>query len=125
MQNMLHVGRVASGTIRKFRGVVATNDSTVAENTVAGGLIFGICQENVLSTDNGVSTGKRVIDIQVEGVARGIASAAIAVMAKVACGNDGRFATATTGQTVAGICTTAAAAANDQFEFEIVKGAII
>lgn len=123
MHNVITKGFIASGVIRQFRGVRQSNDSTVIENATLGAIITGVAMEAVDSTDG--ATGKRVIGVQMEGVTRGIANAAIAVAAKVSCAADGRFLTAVSGQHVIGICTVAAAAANDQFEFEIVKGSVL
>lgn len=123
MHVILSKGFVASGVIRQFRGVKQSNDSTVIENATLGGIISGVSEEAVDATDG--ATGKRVINVILEGQARGIASAAIAVEAKVACAADGRFLTAVSTNHVVGICRVAAAAANDQFEFEIVKGSVL
>jgi hypothetical protein len=116
---------MASGVIRKFRGVKQTNDTTIIENGTLGGIITGVALEDIDSTSATNFAGKRTCTVQVEGIARGIASAAIVVGAKVACAADGRFLTAVSTNHVIGVCTVAAGAAGDQFEFEILRGSVL
>lgn len=112
-------GYKATTAIRQFRGVVLSADDSVAEASVAGARIAGVCQEEVSADD---ATNGRIANILMLGITRAVASAAIARDARVAVGADGRFATATVGQIPVGVALNAAAAAGDHFHFELTPG---
>lgn len=119
---VLDKGYTPTGAVGQFRAVayVTTDKQACVQNTTAGGLCIGIMQEDVAVGD----TPKRVADVRMAGISRAIASAAIAVGAKVASTTDGRLATATTGQQVVGIATTGAGVANDHFDVLLTPGAV-
>lgn len=119
---VLDKGYTPTTAVGQFRAVayVTSDKQAVTLQTTAGALCVGICQEEVPVGD----TPKRVVDIRMAGISRAVASAAVAVGAKVASTVDGRMATATTGQQVVGIATTGAGIAGDHFDVLLTPGAV-
>jgi predicted RecA/RadA family phage recombinase len=106
--------------VTKFRFVKAgTVTQSATAVTGVNDITIGVVQETVSTTD--AATGKVVIPVwEKPSRTRVVAGAAIAKGAKVAPMADGRAQTAVTGQTVAGIAWTAAAAAGDEIEVDLV-----
>lgn len=81
--------------------------------STAGAAVYGIVAET-----QGIAAGTWG-DVQVEGIARGVAGAAVAKGAAVAANASGQFITATAGAIVVGHAVTAAGAAAAVFEIEL------
>jgi hypothetical protein len=119
---VLDKGYRANTAIRQFRAVVLVADDQCSEASVAASFCLGICQDEVATAD----ANKQIANIRLLGISFGIASAAVARMARLAVTNDGRLVTTTTaGQAQVGIALSAAAAAGDWFEVLLTPGATV
>jgi hypothetical protein len=86
----------------QYRAVVVDSTGRVARNTVSGGSVYGILQN-----DPGLNQAATVM---IDGMTKMRAGAAVAVGAKVMSDTAGRAITATTGLQVLGTALVAAAA---------------
>jgi hypothetical protein len=98
--------------------------TAVKEHATLAGVgeqVIGILQETVSAAD--AATG-RTAAVRIDGIARCLASAAVAVGARLVCAANGKMVTATTGanQNQVGIAMTAAAADNDHFDVLLTPG---
>lgn len=113
-------GMVAATAVPLYRVVKLTAVETAAVMDTAGADWIGVSQEEVDAED--VANG-RVFRVRLMGITRCVASAAVSLNAKVASTNDGRVATATTGQNVIGRALTPATAAGQWINVLLTPGA--
>lgn len=117
----------ANGAITQFAALIAStvSDDSAAMPTAAGQACVGIAQEAVGTTvgsTNYPSTG-HPIAVMVEGIANGVAAAAIARGAFVSIANaQGQLRTAQTGDYIVGQARGAATNAGDYFAVKLAIG---
>jgi len=104
--------------VQAFRFVRLTAAQTIDRCSAITQVPIGVVMENVDVAK--VATGKVAADVRLMGIARVVASAAIAVGAEVSTAADGRAVTAATTSRVAGIALQAAGAGGDQIDVLLV-----
>lgn len=115
-------GYIAQTAISRFFAVKGgTLDETCTAVTGATDNIVGIAQQDVVAAD----VNKQAIDVRSQGISKMVASAAIAKDAPVALSANGRAVTAgAAGSRVVGIARSAAAAAGDWLDVELVPAGL-
>lgn len=120
-------GFKAGGAIRQFRFVELGASEVVTEVDAASVAALGVCQDSISAED---ATSGRIANIQLEGIARCIAGAAITFVAggggvPVRVDNQGRvvaLAAATANQNVVGRVFMGADAAGDHIDVHLTPG---
>jgi len=121
--HILSKGHLATGSTAYKLGelVVASGDGTkCARATTANSVVRGVCGENL--DTNRLGSGKAVIQVNMLGISRVLAGAAVAVDALVANDTTARAITATSGQNVFGKALTAASAAGQYIDVLLTPG---
>lgn len=115
---VLSKGYTAQSAISRFFAVKGgTLDETCTAVTAATDNILGIAQQDVVAAD----VNKQAIEVRSQGISKMVASAAIAKDAGVALSANGRGVTqGAAGTRVIGIARTAASAAGDWFDVELI-----
>ena len=124
--HILSKGHLATGSTAYKLGelVVASGDGTkVARATSANAVVRGVCGENL--DTNRLGSGKAVIQVNMLGISRVLAGAAVSVDAYVTNDTTARAVTATAGQNVFGKALTAATAAGQYIDVLLTPGAIV
>lgn len=116
-------GYLAGGAISKFRAVELGTGEVVTQANAGTDAIIGICQEEITAGD---ATSGRIAAVQMTGISRCIAGAAVAIGATVMTDATGRVITATATNRQIGIAQQAAAAAGDHVDvFLTISGTVI
>jgi hypothetical protein len=124
--HILSKGHLATGSTAYKLGelVVASGDGTkCARATTANSVVRGVCGENL--DTNRLGSGKAVIQVNMLGISRVLAGAAVSVDAYVTNDATARAVTATAGQNVLGKALTAATAAGQYIDVLLTPGAIV
>jgi hypothetical protein len=109
----------AAGVVSK-RFVKLTANQTIDLNVASNTRPVGVVQENVDQAK--VATGKAVVDVRVQGVARVIAGGTITIGSEVMSSTTGTaLAAATAGNIVCGIALQAAVS-GDEIDVELLPG---
>lgn len=85
---ILDKGFVADTAIPLYHAARLVDTEHISLANVAGGVVLGICQEEIDATD--VDRG-RVVRVRVMGISRGVAGAAIALNDRLTVAADGRL----------------------------------
>lgn len=106
----LDKGFISNSTLAtEFLAVVQASATNCALPGAAGALPLGVAQESCSAED---VTNERHINVRCMGSTFAVASAAIALNARVAVVTTGKVATATIGQSLLGVARTVATAAD-------------
>jgi hypothetical protein len=121
--NVLSKSFLAGGAIGIYRAVEIAAGEVVTQANAGTDAILGICQEEITADD--VTRG-RVANVQMLGVSRCIAGAAITIGATVMTDGTGRVIAATATNRPIGMALQAAAAAGDHVDvFLTPTGSVI
>jgi hypothetical protein len=113
----------AGGAIGIYRAVKIGAGEVVTQAAAGTDLVIGVCQEEITAGD---ATSGRVANVQMLGISRCIAGAAIAIGVTVMTDATGRVITATATNRPVGMAMQAASAAGDHVDvFLTPTGSVI
>jgi len=110
---VLSKGFLVGEAIAQYHFVKLVGSETINICDTQGEKAIGVAQEELTASD---ATNSRIGNVQILGVSRVIAGAAITEFANVTVGADGRAEPAILGDVVVGIAMNAAAADGDHFD---------
>ncbi len=118
-----------SQPIREFEAAVLVDGVSIRRGVTAGERCLGVFQYDIPDAHRKLGGTKTAVGVSILGISRGIAGAAIPLMARVGVNAVGRFVTVEGGAAgsnanVVGMALTAASANGDHFDLLLTPGAV-